>query len=59
MKAIFFILAIFLMLTTQASAEVKHFCDDPKAKAEWEALIEMYPDGLNVYVLNVTRSARE
>lgn len=55
MRKIFLALAICLMLTTKVSAEAKHFCDDPSAKAEWEAMIEKYPEDLNVQTLHALR----
>lgn len=55
MKKVFLILTIFLTLTIQASAEVEHFCDNPQAVAEWEALIQKYPKDLNVQTLHALR----
>ena len=55
MKKVFFLLVLLILSTNQALAEVEHFCDDPQAEAEWEALIQKYPNDLNVQTLHALR----
>lgn len=52
---VLFLFLTCLLLPLSSKAQEKNYCDDPEAKAEWQALIKKYPGSEEVNVLHALR----
>lgn len=49
------LLFVSLAMSFSGLAQEKNYCDDPEAKAEWQALLKKYPGDQEVNVLHALR----
>ena len=54
MKKLIFTIALLVFIPSTPLAE-KNYCHDPESKAEWEALVNKYPNDMGIQALHALR----